>query len=321
MKHYFLNRDFNKTIIFLFWLCSVVILFFIVHFEYSLHILLIILVPLVASMMLETKDFIYHASVLLVIFSLVMAYGFLNADHYPYLRDSEFLLALFLLLFFVFGLSLVYNQAIKKSYEKLQKANQEKEFLLKEVHHRVKNNLNIVASILGLERYESDIPQVHELIEKNRLRIESIAMAHEILYKSDNFANICFKEYIYLLSKHILENDTSINLKLDIIPLKLNIEDMIQFGIIINELITNSIKYAFHNNKGSITISLSEVDDTFTLIYQDNGCGMSKDANAGFGQSLIKMSVQQLKATLSIKNINGLQYSIFFKQKDKMSLK
>ena len=159
------------------------------------------------------------------------------------------------------------------------------------------------------------MPEVYELIEKNRLRIESIAMAHEILYKSNNFANIGFEEYISLLSQHILDNNKKIGLELSIIPLKLNIEDMIQFGIIINELITNSLKYAFSTDNGKITISLSKTDDKYTLLYKDNGCGMSENTKTGFGQSLIKMSAQQLKATLNIKNSNGLQYSISFKQR------
>lgn len=244
-----------------------------------------------------------------------MIYGFLHKPRYHYLNDINFLVAFFLLFFFVLGLSLVYNQNIKRSYIELQKTNEQKAFLLKEIHHRVKNNLNIVVSILGLERLESNNKEVHKLINQNKLRIESITMVHEILYKSDDLENINFKTYIQKLSEHILiteSNHDNVNLDIDIVSLELSIESMIQFGIIINELMTNSIKYAFPNEKGIICIHLQKHEHMYKLIYKDNGIGMKK-AQSGFGQNLIKMSVKQLKAELNIVYQKGLKYEIAFK--------
>lgn len=308
-------RHFSLTVIRLFWLSSLVIFTFIIYFEYSLHILLILLIPLMGSILLEDKDFIYHGSFFLIGFFLVMLYGFIYRSQYPYLTDSEFLTSFFLLFFFVLGLSLVYNQSIKKSYLELEKANEQKAFLLKEIHHRVKNNLNIVAAILGLEKLESNIDEVHTLINQNKLRIESIAMVHEILYKSDDLENINFKAYISKLSEHILStksNHETVQISLDIVPLALSIEKMIQFGIIINELMTNSLKYAFPNNKGTISIILEKHEYFYKLIYLDDGIGMQKHT-IGFGQNLIKMSVKQLKATLTVIQEHGLKYEITFK--------
>jgi two-component sensor histidine kinase/general stress protein CsbA len=315
IRHYEEKRHFSLTVISLFWLASFVIFIFIIYFEYSLHILLILLVPLTASILLEHKDFLYHGSIFLGIFFIIMLYGFLHKSQYHYLNDTNFLVAFFLLFFFILGLSLVYNQSIKKSYLELQKAHQQKAFLLKEIHHRVKNNLNIVSSILGLERFESNIDELHKLINQNKLRIESIAMVHEILYQSDDLEHINFKTYITKLSEHILITESysdTLETTLDIVPLELNIESMIQFGIIVNELMTNSIKYAFPDQEGTIHICLQKHEHYYKFIYQDNGIGMDQQ-NDGFGQKLIKMSVKQLKAKLKILHHHGLIYEITFK--------
>jgi len=314
ITHYEKHRDFTLTVLRLFWLSSIVIFSFILYFDYSLHILLILLVPLTGSILLDTKDFIYHGSYFLLSFFLLMLYGFIYNDTSLYLHNIDFIIAFSLLFFFVLGLSLVYNQSIKKSYLELQKANEQKSFLLKEIHHRVKNNLNIVASILGLERFESDTEEVHRLIQQNKLRIESIAMVREILYKSDDLEHIDFETYLSKLSEHIMtteSNDERVSIHLDIVPLQLGIESMMQFGIIINELITNSIKYAFPHTTGSINIVLQKHKHHYKFIYQDDGIGL-KDKKPGFGQSLIKMSAHQLKATLDISNQEGLRYEFTF---------
>ncbi len=314
IRHYEKKRHFSLTIISLFWLATFVIFAFIIYFQYSLHILLILLVPLTASILLEYKDFLYHGSLFLALFFIVMLYGFLHKSQYHYLNDVDFLSAFFLLFFFILGLSLVYNQSIKKSYIELQKAHQQKAFLLREIHHRVKNNLNIVSSILGLEKFESNIDELQKLINQNKLRIESIAMVHEVLYQSEDLEHINFKTYISKLSKHILITESysdAVDITLDIIPLELNIESMIQFGIIVNELMTNSIKYAFKNQKGMIDICLQKHEYYYKFIYQDNGIGIQEE-NEGFGQKLIKMSVKQLKADLTIQHNEGLIYEITF---------
>jgi len=308
------NRNIVHIVIRLFWLSSFAIFFFIFYFDYSLHILLILLVPLTGSILLDTKDFIYHGSYFLFGFFLLMLYGFLYSENPMYLHNTDFIIAFSLLFFFVLGLSLVYNQSIKKSYIELQKANEQKSFLLKEIHHRVKNNLNIVASILGLERFESSTEEVHKLIQQNKLRIESIAMVHEILYKSDDLEHIDFETYVTKLSEHIMtteSNDENVSIHLDIVPLELGIESMMQFGIIINELMTNSIKYAFPQTTGTINIVLQKHKHHYKFIYEDDGIGM-QNQKPGFGQNLIKMSAHQLKAALSINNEKGLQYAFVF---------
>jgi len=247
----------------------------------------------------------------------IHTYGYIHYPQHPILHNITAIMGLVISYTFMtmFGFSYYVSTYI---YQKqLEKANLQKEVLLKEIHHRVKNNLNIIASILGLEKFESNSAEVHKLISQNKLRIESIAMVHEILYQSTEFENISFKSYLTKLSTHILHtesNEGDIALSLDIVPLNLDIESMMQFGIIINELITNSIKYAFPNKKGKIDITLQKHEHHYKLVYEDDGVGL-KNNKSGFGQNLIKISVQQLEGTLKMTNKNGLKYEIVF-QKD-----
>lgn len=247
----------------------------------------------------------------------IHTYGYIHYPEHPILHNVTAIMGLVISYIFMtmFGFSYYLSTYI---YQKqLERANLQKEVLLKEIHHRVKNNLNIIASILGLEKFESTSDEVHKLISQNKLRIESIAMVHEILYQSTEFENISFKSYLTKLSKHILYTEShegDIALKLDIVPLQLDIESMMQFGIIINELMTNSIKYAFPTRKGNISITLQKHEHHYKLIYQDNGIGL-QNSKSGFGQNLINISVQQLEGTLEMTNKDGLMYEIIF-QKD-----
>lgn len=304
------NADFSQAVIRIFWLSNIIIFVFIVYSQYSLFILLIVLMPLLASVLLDVKLFLLHGSIFVCCFFFLMLYGFLNKADYYLLNDVNFIISFTILFIFVLVHSILYN----KTYLQLQKSNEQKAFLLKEIHHRVKNNLNIVASILGLEKFESDAEEVHKLINQNKLRIESIAMVHEILYESSDLERIDFKAYIQKLTKHILYTESengNIEVTLDIVPLRLNIEPMMQFGIIINELMTNSIKYAFEEGKGKIDICLAKYEYKYKLTYKDNGIGL-QGTKKGFGSSLIEISVQQLDGELKIISQNGLVYEISF---------
>jgi two-component sensor histidine kinase len=311
------NPDLRRAVLRIFWFASFATFSFIIYKHYDLHILLLILFPLIASVLLDVKHFLFHGKIFLSIFILMMIYGFMNIGDYPYLKNKDFLITSINLFLFVLIHSTVYNTTMQHTFRELERANLQKEVLLKEIHHRVKNNLNIIASILGLEKFESTSDEVHKLISQNKLRIESIAMVHDILYQSTEFENISFKSYLSKLSNHILyteSNEGDIALKLDIVPLHLGIESMMQFGIIINELMTNSIKYAFPTKKGEISITLQKHEHHYKLIYQDNGIGLQSN-QTGFGQNLINISVQQLEGTLEMTNKNGLKYEILF-QKD-----
>lgn len=275
-----------------------------------MDVVYVLVLPMTAPILLSRKDLLIHGSTYLLITLFILGYGYFTHQF----TDPRSMSAFSILSLFVFLFGSTYHFAIEESYQKLKESDQQKAFLLKEIHHRVKNNLNIVASILGLEKFESDADEVHKLINQNKLRIESIAMVHEILYESSSLERIDFKAYIQKLTKHILYTESengNIEVTLDIVPLRLNIEPMMQFGIIINELMTNSIKYAFEEGKGKIDISLAKYEHKYKLTYKDNGIGL-QGTKRGFGSSLIEISVQQLDGELNIISQNGLVYEISF---------
>ena len=310
-------KNFELASIALFWITAGVVFLFVIQNEFDISIIFTLLIPLVGFILLSTSKAIFHIGIYFILLALIFSYGYILFDNHPLLHEAKHMSAYIIAILFVIAFGIVYHIAIEQSYRELELANRQKTFLLKEIHHRVKNNLNIIASILGIQKLESNSSEVHQLIDQNRLRLESMAMAHEILYQCDNLANIDFKTYVEKLSRHILKTesqDDAIKLLIKIVPLSLNIETMIQFGMVINELMTNSIKYAFPNHYGEITISLIKEEEGYTFSYSDNGEGFASDSiQKGFGYSLIEMSIEQLDGELTIINKNGLHYIILLK--------
>jgi len=300
----------------LFWIASGVIFIFVIQNSFDIGVIFTLLLPLVGFILLSSRKAIIHISIYFVLLTLIFSYGYIMFQNHPLLHSMKHMSAYIIAMLFVIAFGFVYHIAIEKSYKELEIANKQKTFLLKEIHHRVKNNLNIISSILGIQKLDSNSKEVHNIIDQNRLRLESMAMAHEILYKCDGINKIEFKGYIQKLTYHILKIESqkdNIKLNINIAPLFLSIEKMIQFGMLINELMTNSIKYAF-DKEGIIDISLKKVTNGYNFKYCDNGKGAALDKiKKGFGFSLITMSIEQLNGELKISNNNGLCYDIFFK--------
>ena len=224
------------------------------------------------------------------------------------------LLLLLLLLYITF-------QNNKKKNILLQEQNTEKEFLLKEIHHRVKNNLGIVSSLLELQSSQIEDPNVVEAIQESQNRVYSMSMIHQKLYLGKNLSAIDMKDYFVNLSEHILDsfgaNDhISFGFKLDAI--ELDIDTAIPLGLIVNELLTNAFKYAFPDSRiGKINIGLQKLENhTILLEVADNGIGRQEehmDKGTGFGTQLINLLIHQLDGKLSRKDKDGTSVSIEFK--------
>jgi len=157
----------------------------------------------------------------------------------------------------------------------------EKENLLKEIHYRVKNNMQIISNLINLQiKHVHETESVHVLNETQE-RIDAMAMVHKNLYESSEFTNLNFKDYTEKLVAEILSsqqlNYGTIKTELDIEDIKMNMETAIPCGLIINELITNSVKYAFPEHKGTIRIELKSYLDELELIIADNGIGLPKN--------------------------------------------
>ncbi len=186
----------------------------------------------------------------------------------------------------------------------------EKEVLLKEVHHRVKNNMQVISSILNLQSSYVKDEYALSLLKESQNRIKTMAYIHESLYQNKTFSSINFSEYVSTLTSNILQSySTSIQkvrLVLDIQKVILNLDTSIPAGLIINELVTNSIKHAFTGtNDGIILINLFTKNNTLYLEVSDNGKGFPKDVNYkntnSLGLQLVNTLVEQLNGTIELK--------------------
>jgi two-component sensor histidine kinase len=202
----------------------------------------------------------------------------------------------------------------------LQIANKEKETLLQEIHHRVKNNLQLVSSILNLQKSFFDDERIKSIIQDSQQRVASMSRIHQTLYRSKNFSSINMSDYLKDLSHEIIElyNDTltpSIHLKFDTETVYFTIQEAIPVGLLANEIITNAVKHAFPNNsKGTISIFLKKIDDTVFLQISDDGIGLSQKSKAAestsLGKELIQALSEQIEATIETSSVTGLSYVI-----------
>jgi len=226
------------------------------------------------------------------------------------------------------------NQEIsdrKKAEAKVQASLEEKEVLLKEIHHRVKNNLQTISSMLYLQSFTIKDKEIQQLFEDSQSRIRTMALIHEKLYQSKNLAEIYFEEYINSLLEHLgklyIRDGIEIKTKIFIKDVKLSIDNSISCGLIVNELITNAYKYAFpsgwadeNRDKGDfyIEIRVDKLgDNKYALILKDNGIGISENLDiensSSLGLRIVNSMTKQLKGTLEILRHGGTEFKITFK--------
>ena len=204
----------------------------------------------------------------------------------------------------------------------IKKTLQEKEILLAEVFHRVKNNLNIVTSLLNLKKNMSDSPEVQDALEDCRNRIFSMALVHQNIINSNNIIGLNFKDYIESLVTEIgksFGDNNSIEIIIETENVNMELSNAIPCGLILNELITNSYKYAKSGNqKLQIRIKLKSEKDIVELEVKDNGPGLPEkiiDNVNTLGLELIKSLSEQINGAYSFSNNNGLVYHLKFKCK------
>ena len=209
----------------------------------------------------------------------------------------------------------------KKKNRLLEKQNKEKEFLLKEIHHRVKNNLEIVSSLLALQSAQTNDLTVIDAMQESQNRVHSMSMIHQKLYQGKNLGTIEMKDYLINLGNHVLDSfgaDQRIVLECPMDTLELDVDTAVPLGLIVNELVTNALKYAFpEGRKGQIEVKLTqESTDTLILKVVDNGIGQEDDdftKGTGFGMQLIQLLTQQLNGTMEHVKSNGTVVAFEFK--------
>lgn len=210
----------------------------------------------------------------------------------------------------------------KRNETELIESLKEKEVLLKEVHHRVKNNLQVISSILNLQSNFVHDERILALLEESRNRIHSMAIIHENLYKTSNFSSINFTKYLQELTKNLVESyhigkEKSISIHFDLQEVDLSLDQAIPCGLILNEIITNSLKYAFvQQTSGTILLEVKVVDQQVHITIADDGIGLPEDYNYmesdSLGIQLIVTLIEQLDGRIKIENSNGLKYFIIF---------
>ena len=203
----------------------------------------------------------------------------------------------------------------KKTEEKISHTLKEKETLLREIHHRVKNNLQIISSLLKLHADKANDLNFSGLVEESQNRIVSMALIHEMLYANSDLSKINLAQYTKSLFEKLRSsyNKEFVKLKLKIPnDFYYEIDKMIPIGLILNEAMSNSFKYAFQNKKGEISISITRN----ALVISDNGVGLPKGFNhktsSSFGLQLIDLLAEQLDASIAIKSLIGTSIELKF---------
>ncbi|WP_051568482.1 histidine kinase dimerization/phosphoacceptor domain -containing protein [Crocinitomix catalasitica] len=201
----------------------------------------------------------------------------------------------------------------------------EKEVLLKEVHHRVKNNLQVISSILNLQSsYVEDVKTL-EIINESQNRIRTMAFIHESLYQTKNFSSINFHDYITNLVQNLIHSYQIYNgktvLKLEVDKIDLVLDQAIPCGLIMNELVSNSLKHAYPNEmSGEILIGLKIKNGKVILRVEDDGIGLPEnfkiEDSESLGLGLVDTLVDQLDGELELKTVNGTKYLIIFEKQD-----
>jgi PAS domain S-box-containing protein len=212
----------------------------------------------------------------------------------------------------------------RKMEQKLQKALDDKDVLLKEIHHRVKNNLMMISSLLNIQsRYIKD-EDMKDILQESRNRAKSMALIHQKLYQTDDVNNIGFSEYLRNLATEIMHSYTSKNIRvelnLDLEPNLIDVDRAIPLGLIATELIINSFKHAFPQGTGEIFVRFYKEDDHFLLIIQDDGVGFPPEfdfrTQGNMGMNLVNALTDQIDGYIDMKRENGTKFILKFPEKN-----
>jgi PAS domain S-box-containing protein len=219
-----------------------------------------------------------------------------------------------------------YKKQIKKINQELKKSIEEKETFLREIHHRVKNNMEIISSLLNMQYRRNKNKNIKYILQESVSRINAMALVHEFLYLGDNLFYINLKNYITRLIEDIkglyLSNKTHLSVDLNIDELTLSTNRCIQIGMVLHELSVNSLKYAFKENRDNLLcIYIKNIKNNIHIKIRDNGDGV-RDIdliykNDSIGMQLIHSIVEdQLDGTVEFINNRGLECNIYFSKKE-----
>lgn len=228
-------------------------------------------------------------------------------------------LVISVLSFYAFRTKMKSNEQLKEKNRQITKTLAEKDILLREIHHRVKNNLQMISALLYLHGKSVDDSSAQEALKESQNRVQSMAILHQNLYQNDNLLGVSVQAYLDKLVNHLID---SYNIEKDRIMITkkidishLDVDMVIPLALIINELISNSLKYAFNDGrKGIIDVSLGQINNQIELEVKDNGMGISSkgkmEANGNFGYKLINILSERLGASWKTTSADGTIVSL-----------
>jgi two-component sensor histidine kinase/Tfp pilus assembly protein PilF len=238
---------------------------------------------------------------------------------FAFMAFAIFILVISVLIFNQYRIKKRNNDTLRDKNAIIENSLAEKEVLLKEIHHRVKNNLQFISSLLNLQTRHISDPETQAVLIEGKNRVQSMALVHQKLYQEENLRGVQMREYVENLVEslvHSLKIDrTKIVVHVDVDPVYLDIDTAMPVGMILNELITNAFKYAFVNRtEGELNVSLKVTNEHLNLLVADNGIGFPKDfenENEGsFGFKLINSLAGKLKAELKTSTEKGARVEL-----------
>ncbi len=225
------------------------------------------------------------------------------------------------------------EQRVEERTHRLQASVREKEILIQEIHHRVKNNMQIISSLVNLQAARIEDPETREMFMVTRDRIRSMALVHEKIYRSKDFARIDFVDYVRNLVNQILRSSAvpgAIRAEIEGDPVFLNISTAVPCSLIVNELVSNALKHAFPDGRpGRLTVRVAALDDgrnglavgdtgRFSITVSDDGVGLAPDFDMArtnsLGLQIVSLLVEQLEGTLEVDGREGSRFSFTFRE-------
>lgn len=325
---------------------SVKIVFFLTCFEVVLHaylatyytgtgcnfIFFIFILPSV--FLLNPRWKIWESS--LFFFSIISFYilniMFFNDHQAIYKLDESLifytgialvLIVMFMVFIVVFYYSSLVNsndRILRKVNKELKTKNEEKQVIIKEIHHRIKNNLQVVISLLRLQASKVEDENIVEMFKNTQKRIFSMALLHESLLQEYDLELINAQDHFKYLTENLISSyavDKDINVEINIENIDFGMQTLTPLGLIVNEVITNSLKHAFNDKeKGVISISIKQLNaEKYQMQITDNGSGYDKNEESqGIGTRLVSIFVKQLNGTLELLEQQGTAYKIIFEE-------
>ncbi len=328
---YFLNRRGNVILavhIFLIVVIIGIVIATIARGDSNAIILLFPFTIITAGLFLRPQSSFIFAVLSMIAYCLVEIYlqaqGTVLVQHTETMILNNYLAVIASLLVVAIA-TWLFTRNIDNYIKTLKKQSKEKEILLKEIHHRVKNNLQIVSSMLNLQQDSLKDEESRAALRDSIGRVKSMALIHERLYMSSDLSSINIQDYVGSLVGHIsqsqLENVPELDIQQDIQKIELDVDTSLSLGLIINELITNSLKYGFPQNQTfknpTIKVSLKEINSSLQLRVSDNGQGIPEDLDfrdtESLGLQLVNTLAEELEGKLELENGQGTKFILTFK--------